>query len=99
MWQAEYAPRNYIPWGIIAGCLFLCSIISLVLRRVLARENALRDKEEYDSAYDNIYVEHITPEGEKIEIKVPKVRAPFLFILSVADLTSRLYTGIPGSHG
>jgi len=76
MWQAKYAPRNYLPWGVIAGCLLVCGIIPLILRWILARENALRDKEEYDSTYDNLCVEHITPEGKKIEMKVPKVCAP-----------------------
>ncbi|KAF9653218.1 MFS general substrate transporter [Thelephora ganbajun] len=72
MWQAKYRPRNYVPWGIIAGCFFVCGTIPPVLRWVLARENALRDREKHDSTYDNIYVEHTTPEGKKIEVKVPK---------------------------
>jgi hypothetical protein len=76
MWQARYAPRNYVPWGIIAGCLSVCAIISLVLRWVFAGGNAPRDKEEYGSTYDDLYVEHIIPEGKKIEMKVSKVCAP-----------------------
>jgi ACS family allantoate permease-like MFS transporter len=76
MWQAKYKPRNYVPWGIIAGCYFICGIIPLVIRWILARENALRDKEEYDSTYDDIYIEHTTPEGKKVGVKVPKVRPP-----------------------
>ena len=76
MWQAKYAPRNYVPWGISAGCLTVCGITSLVLRWMLVRENALRDKEEYDSTYDDLYVEHVTPEGESVKIKVPKVQNP-----------------------
>lgn len=74
MWQAKYKPRNYVPWGIIAGSLFVCSIIPLVIRRILARENALRDAEGHDPAYDDIWVERITPEGMKIDVKVYKVR-------------------------
>ena len=76
MWQAKYAPRNYVPWGISAGCLTVCGITSLVLRWMLVRENALRDKEEYDSTYDDLYVEHVTPEGGSVRIKVPKVQNP-----------------------
>ena len=92
MWQAKYAPRNYVPWGITAGCVSVCGIVSLVLRWMLVRENALRDKEEYDSTYDDLYVEHVTPEGESVKIKVPKVQNPLLFAFSVANLTSCPYT-------
>ena len=76
MWQAKYAPRDYVPWGVIGGCFFICGTIPLVLRWILVRENALRDKEEYDSTYDDVYVEHLTPEGKKVEVKVPKVCTP-----------------------
>lgn len=76
MWQAKYAPRNYVPWGVIGACFFICGTIPPVLRWILARENALRDKEEYDSTYDNVYAEQLTPEGKKVEVRVPKVRAP-----------------------
>jgi len=72
MWEEKYKPRNYVPWGVIGGCYFACGIIPLVIRWVLARENALRDKEEYDSTYDDIYIEYITPEGKKSSLKVPK---------------------------
>ena len=76
MWQAKYKPRNYVPWGVIAGSYLICGIVPLVLRWNLVRENALRDKEEHDPTYDNVYTEHVTPEGEKIEVRVPKVRNP-----------------------
>jgi ACS family allantoate permease-like MFS transporter len=76
MWQAKYKPRNYVPWGIIAGCFVVCSTIPLVIRWILAKENALRDEEERDATHDNVYVERVTPEGEKIVVKVPKVRDP-----------------------
>jgi len=100
MWQAKYAPRNYVPWGIIAGCVSVCGITSLVLRWILARENGLRDKEEYDSTYDDLYVEHITPEGGSVRIKVPKVAAPpsLHTFGGQSDILS-VHTGIPGSHG
>ena len=76
MWQAKYKPRNYVPWGIIAGSFLVCSTIPLVIRWILAKENALRDEEERDTTHDNIYVERVTLEGEKIVLKVPKVRDP-----------------------
>jgi len=80
MWEAKYKPRNYVPWGIIAGCDLVCAFIPLIIRWILAKENALRDKEEHDPAYDNIYAEHITPEGKKSDLKVPK---------ELLDLTDR----------
>jgi ACS family allantoate permease-like MFS transporter len=76
MWQAKYAPRNYVPWGVIGGCFFVCGTIPPVLRWILARENALRDKEGHDSTYDDVYTDQLTPEGKKVEVRVPKVRPP-----------------------
>jgi len=72
MWEAKYQPRNYVPWGIIGGCYLVCAIVPLVIRWVLSRENTLRDKEEHDPTYDNVYIEHITPEGKMASVKVPK---------------------------
>lgn len=87
MWKAKYRPRNYVPWGIISGCCVVCGIIPQIIRWILVRENALRDKEEYDPTYDDIYIEHITPEGKKVDVKVPKVRAPLHLTFLVFDPT------------
>ena len=97
MWQAKYRPRDYVPWGVIAGCLVVCGIIPLVIRWILVRENALRDREGHDPTYDGVYIEHITPEGKRVDVKIPKVRAP-LHIFGVRSDPCP-YAGIFGSHG
>ncbi|WVO23419.1 uncharacterized protein IAS62_004772 [Cryptococcus decagattii] len=44
MWEAKYAPRYYIPWGIILGTYVLNPIILLGIWFFLNRENKRRDK-------------------------------------------------------
>ena len=61
------------------------------------RENALRDREGHDPTYDDVYIDHITPEGKRVDVKVPKVRA-HLHIFGVRS-DCRPYAGIFGSHG
>ncbi|KZV69757.1 MFS general substrate transporter [Peniophora sp. CONT] len=42
MWKARYQPRNDVPWGVLAGSMFICSLIMLATRQYLVRENRLR---------------------------------------------------------
>lgn len=72
MWQAKYRPRNHVPWIIIAICYTVCPILMLIIRRLLARENARRDAEPADDTYDNIYVEVVLPDGKRVDRKVAK---------------------------
>lgn len=72
MWQAKYQPRNHVPWTIIGICYVICSALMLFLRWLLWRENRRRDAEPVDDTYDDVYIEVITPDGEKIEKKVSK---------------------------
>ncbi|PSR77467.1 hypothetical protein PHLCEN_2v7898 [Hermanssonia centrifuga] len=72
MWQAKYQPRNHIPWIIIGICYVICPCILLAIRHLLSRENKRRDAEPVDEQYDDVYIEVITPEGKRIEQKIPK---------------------------
>lgn len=44
MWEAKYAPRYYVPWGIILGTYVVNPIILLGIRFSLNRENKRRDR-------------------------------------------------------
>ncbi|KAF8350493.1 major facilitator superfamily domain-containing protein [Amanita rubescens] len=72
MWELKYAPRNRVPWSIIAGCNIAAAITILILRIVLARENIKRDTEERDYIYDDVYIKKKLPDGTTIEAKVDK---------------------------
>ncbi|KAF8687957.1 hypothetical protein AX14_003576 [Amanita brunnescens Koide BX004] len=72
MWKIQYAPRNRIPWSIIAACNVASAIIILILRFFLAHENNKRDKEERDYTYDDVYIKKELPDGSTIEAKVDK---------------------------
>lgn len=43
MWRAKYAPRYYLPWGIILATYVLRPVQLLVMRWLLQRENRRRD--------------------------------------------------------
>lgn len=43
MWQGKYAPRYYIPWGIILGTYVINPVILLGIRYFLNKENRRRD--------------------------------------------------------
>lgn len=65
--------RNHIPWIVIGICYTICPIILLIIRFILARENKRRDAEPVDDSYDNVYIELVNEDGEKVERKVDKV--------------------------
>ena len=71
------------PWGTIAGCFFVYSLVPLVIRWILAGENMLRGGG-YGQGYNNTRIEPITAEGKE----VPKVCVPLRFTLLVFDLTT-----------
>lgn len=55
MWQGKYAPRYYIPWGIILGTYVVNPMILLGIRYFLNKENKRRDalgQEKLERFYD-----------------------------------------------
>ena len=56
-----------------------------MIRALLARENKRRDAEPVDETYDDVYIEVITPDGKRVEQKVPKVST------MIAYLTVRIF--------
>ncbi|PCH37793.1 MFS general substrate transporter [Wolfiporia cocos MD-104 SS10] len=55
-WKTEYQPRNHVPWAILTACWAASGALLLATRWYLARENALRAREEHDATYDDVYV-------------------------------------------
>ncbi|KAF8519820.1 MFS general substrate transporter [Gautieria morchelliformis] len=74
MWQAKYAPRNRVPWGIIAVCYFICPFLIWWIRIILSNENKRRDTEAESRStdIDDVYIEEILDDGTKVERKVEK---------------------------
>ncbi|KAH8092231.1 MFS general substrate transporter [Cristinia sonorae] len=72
MWQEKYRPRNHIPWIIIGICYVVCPLLLLVIRYILAAENKRRDQEPVDDTYDDVYIEVLNADGEKVQKKVDK---------------------------
>ncbi|KAF8878218.1 MFS general substrate transporter [Infundibulicybe gibba] len=72
VWQAQYKPRNHIPWIIIGICYVSCMAILLVIRYILSTENKRRDAEPRDEKYEHVYVERTTQEGIVERVKVEK---------------------------
>ncbi|KAH7913605.1 MFS general substrate transporter [Hygrophoropsis aurantiaca] len=72
MWEQQYKPRNHIPWTVIGICYVICPLLLLLLRVMLARENRKRDAEPIDETYDEMYIERITEDGKRVEVKVDK---------------------------
>ncbi|PAV15644.1 MFS general substrate transporter [Pyrrhoderma noxium] len=72
MWLSQYSPRNYVPWGVIAGCYTLCPLLMLLQRWHLARENKKRDQEPPDTTYDDVWVKVEDEKGNIIEKRVDK---------------------------
>jgi hypothetical protein len=50
-------------------------IILLAIRYILVQENKRRDREPVDETYDEVYIEDVGADGEKVKRKVDKVRA------------------------
>ncbi|KAK4684969.1 hypothetical protein P7C73_g5191, partial [Tremellales sp. Uapishka_1] len=65
MWEAKYAPRYYVPWGVILATYVLCPVILLGIGFFLRRENRRRDRL---TASGEIVVEKFYDErGEEVD--------------------------------
>ncbi|KAF8553844.1 MFS general substrate transporter [Imleria badia] len=71
MWQAQYKPRNRIPWVIIGICYLICAFLLLVIRWMLARENARRDAEPIEEE-EEFFIEKESEDGTRVQVKVDK---------------------------
>ncbi|KAI6113439.1 MFS general substrate transporter [Pisolithus croceorrhizus] len=71
LWQAQYKPRYHVPWAVIAVCYCVCPMILLVIRALLNRENRRRDSEPSNEV-EEYYIEKVTEDGKRIEVKVDK---------------------------
>ncbi|KAJ8581104.1 MFS general substrate transporter [Rhizopogon salebrosus TDB-379] len=72
MWLTQYKPRNRIPWVVIGICYLSCPILLLTVRFILARENKKRDAEHVSDTFEEVYIEQVTADGKRIEVKVDK---------------------------
>jgi hypothetical protein len=65
MWKAQYAPRYYVPWGVIMGAYVVCPSLFVFIGLMLRRENRRRDQL---AAAGEISVEkHFDEEGNAID--------------------------------
>ncbi|KAN0080166.1 Major facilitator superfamily domain containing protein [Tylopilus felleus] len=71
MWQSQYKPRNRIPWIIIGVCYLICPFLLLVIRWLLARENARRDTEPVEEV-EEFFIEKEAEDGTRVQVKVDK---------------------------
>ena len=58
----------------------MCMILLFSVRLLLAHENKRRDAEPPDHSYDDVYVMKIDDEGNRIDVKVSKVRVCFQYV-------------------
>jgi hypothetical protein len=70
--------RNRVPWIIIGICYFVCSVLLLVIRGLLAKENKKRDKEPPDDRYIDAYIETTGKDGKKTKKWLDKMRFSML---------------------
>jgi ACS family allantoate permease-like MFS transporter len=80
MWQAQYKPRNHVPWAIIGVCYACCMFLVLAIRYILSAENKRRDRSPKEENNSDIYIEVVDSDGN---IKSVRVEKEFL------DLTDR----------
>lgn len=52
MWKAQYRPRNHIPWAVITTTNFCSALALLLLRYLLATDNARRERQESYVQYE-----------------------------------------------
>ncbi|EME82449.1 uncharacterized protein MYCFIDRAFT_40591 [Pseudocercospora fijiensis CIRAD86] len=57
MWRGKYAPRYYLPWGIILGTYVARPIMLLVMRYYMVKENQRRDALGHDKV-EKFFDEH-----------------------------------------
>lgn len=87
MWQARFAPRNRVPWIVIAVCYTICPFLLWWIRIILSNENKRRDAEaesrSVDSESKDVYVEETLNDGTVVEVKVDKA------FLDLTDIQNR----------
>ena len=69
-----YLSSNHVPWTIIGVCVFTCILLLFAIRVLLARENKRRDAEPRDDSYDDVHVVKTNEDGNRVLVKVSKVR-------------------------
>ncbi|KAF5389882.1 hypothetical protein D9757_003557 [Collybiopsis confluens] len=58
IWKKMYQPRNRVPWDFLSASIGASVLILLILRAMLANENARRDNATlYHDVYDDVYLE------------------------------------------
>ncbi|KAG1807172.1 MFS general substrate transporter [Suillus subaureus] len=72
MWLSQYKPRNRVPWIVIGLCYTICPLLLLIIRFMLSRENKKRDAEPVNGNFEEVYIEQVTADGKRIEVKVDK---------------------------
>ncbi|KAJ7268564.1 major facilitator superfamily domain-containing protein [Mycena rebaudengoi] len=86
MWQAQYKPRNRLPWIIIGICNVCCMTLMLVIRYILAAENKRRDAEpSVNDGYDDIFIERLADDGSG---RMEKIKVDKAF-LDLTDIQNR----------
>ncbi|KAJ3819735.1 major facilitator superfamily domain-containing protein [Lentinula raphanica] len=85
IWKSEYQPRNHVPWDFIASSIGASIILLLVLRTMLAKDNANRDKETCQDDYSDIYL----PSKElDSDTNMPQKKVDKIF-LDLTDIQNR----------
>ncbi|KIY50844.1 MFS general substrate transporter [Fistulina hepatica ATCC 64428] len=74
MWKKKYQPRNHVPWTVMAACTLAAGAILLLLRILLVRENARRDRlqQQVAPSLDNVYIMATEADGTVQEKKIDK---------------------------
>ena len=75
---------NHVPWIIIGACDVALISLLYTIRVLLSRENKRRDAEPPDNTYDNVFVTKIDQDGNRVEMKVPKVCGSIFYVVIVA---------------
>ena len=78
IWQAQYKPRNRVPFAIISACSAASAFILFVTRQYLAYQNKKKEEEAAaeagkDDKYDDVYIT-VTEDGKTLEKRVDRVR-------------------------
>lgn len=79
IWQAEYKPRNKVPFAIISACSVASAFTLFLTRQYLAHQNKKRDDEAAAGAtkegkYDEVFIT-VMEDGKAVGKKVDRVRS------------------------
>jgi len=83
---------------VIGICYLVCPALLLTVRFILARENKKRDAEPVDDAFEEVYIEQVTADGKRVEVKVDKVR-PYSYQTQRVLCSPSYSSGIPRLDG